>query len=140
MKSKSVADTILPWLKANLGNRCTAPLTGTDVRALKAAVQILELYSVDRDDAVLEAFRIAVDKMQASTRELAYHAIAHILEWDDRRRIWALLFDAIFVPASRCKFEPKAYPVSGFGPPMETDIPAGNIQEDEDSSLDPFPH
>lgn len=108
MKSKSVADTVLPWLRANLGSSCCAPLTGTDVRALKAAVQILELFSSDHDDRVLKAFGIVVAKMQPSTQELAYHAIAHVLEWQHRDRIWN---EVLHLPKleniRRCQYEPQ---------------------------------
>ena len=48
--------TIFPWLRANLGSHCLAPLTGTDRRALRAAVQIIELYSYAPAPSVLEAF------------------------------------------------------------------------------------
>lgn len=106
MKPKPVAQTILPWLKANLGARCLAPLTGTDARALAAAVSIIDLYSYDRDPAVLEAFARIVGRMQRCSKDLAFHAIAHVMEWSDRDRIWAAAgLPMAFVPR-RCEFEP----------------------------------
>lgn len=74
------------WLKANgfgLG-----ALTGTDIRALHAAVHLLELYAIDRDDCVIAAFGIAAGQMQPGTRYIAYHAIAYVLDWADRDPIW----------------------------------------------------
>ena len=43
MKQKPKCETLLPWLKANLGKHCLGPLTGTDAKALAAAVQTIEL-------------------------------------------------------------------------------------------------
>lgn len=105
MSKKTVSQTILPWLRDNLGDRCTAPLTGTDVRALLAAVQIIDLYSVHNDSGVLEAFGLVVNCMQPSTQELAYHSIAHVMNWWDRERIWKELGLAEFKPRV-CAWEP----------------------------------
>lgn len=87
-KSKSAADRVIPWLRANLGNQCTAPLTGTDARALAAAVQVAELYSYCPTVTVATAFRYVVTEMQTTTRELAYHSIAMVMDWSDRDRLW----------------------------------------------------
>lgn len=83
------AATVLDWLHSNLGGRALAPLTGTDSRALRAAVQIMEHYGYDRHASVLDAFAQIVRRMQPKTRELAYHAIAHPLDWSDRAKVWA---------------------------------------------------
>lgn len=89
-KPQGTCDALLAWLRANLGRAALAPLTGTDGKALAAAVHIVELYAYDSDPSVLVAFRVVVVRMQPSTRHLAYHAIAHVLDWPDRDRIWAL--------------------------------------------------
>lgn len=86
---KPVCAALLTWLRLNLGRGALAPLTGTDAKALAAAAHIVVLYAYDRDDATLAAFRAVVLRMQPSTRELAYHAIAHVMDWDDRARVWA---------------------------------------------------
>lgn len=77
-----------PWLKANLGPRCLAPLTGTDARALIAAVQIVELWSEGRSASAAQSFRLVVLEMQQHTRGLAYHAIAHVMDWSHRQELW----------------------------------------------------
>lgn len=100
------ACTVLDWLRANLGGRALAPLTGSDTRALRAAVQIIEQYSYDNDPDVLEAFRLIVMRMQRHTRELAYHAIAHPMDWSDRQRLWCKAGLTPFAPALKCSFEP----------------------------------
>lgn len=82
--------TVFPWLKANLGPRCLAPLTGTDWRALRASVEIVELYLEHRSAKVTHAFGLVVSTMQAHCRYLAFHAIAHVLDWGDRAKIWQL--------------------------------------------------
>jgi len=105
-KPKPPCVTLYPWLKANLGPLCLSPLTGTDARALSAAVQIIDLYSYCHDPAVLEAFGKVVECMQSTTQELAYHAIAHVLDWGDRERLWALAgLEPLGWPAV-CAFEP----------------------------------
>lgn len=103
---KPVSVTVLPWLKANLGKRCLAPLTGTDARALLAAAQCIELYSVARQPEVLQAFGTIVLCMQEHTRELAYHAIAHVMEWPDRAGVWNQAgLQPIIIPRV-CSYEP----------------------------------
>lgn len=78
------------WLVANLGRGVLAPLTGTDSRALAAAVHVVELYSYDRRPEVAEAFGLVVRRMQPSTRWLAFHAVAKVMEWETRFELWAL--------------------------------------------------
>lgn len=94
------------WLRGNLGPRCLAPLTSTDTRALTAAVAIVDLYSYDiyGDEDGLAAFRTVVLRMQPSTRHFAYHAIAMVLDWHDRNKLWNL---AGLPPmqVGRCKHE-----------------------------------
>jgi hypothetical protein len=105
-KPKPCCKTLGPWLAANLGKRCLAPLTGTDARALAAAVHIAELYSYHQERGVMEAFARIVLCMQSSTRELAYHAIAHVMDWSDRRRLWCEAGLPEFSMETHCAFEP----------------------------------
>lgn len=95
------------WLESNLGKRCLAPLTGQDWKALLASVAIIELYSYDRTDSVLEALRIVVQQMQPQCQRFAYHAIAMVLEWEDRDTVWALIGLPKPENAGRCEFEPR---------------------------------
>lgn len=106
MSVKPSSVTIVPWLRANLGKDCLAGQTGTDQKALLAAIQILELYSYERDAGVLEAFQRVVMVMQSKQRFLVFHAIAHVMDWSDRKPIWfkAGLNPLINVPF--CQFEP----------------------------------
>lgn len=105
MKEKPKSVTVGPWLKANLGKTCLAPLTGTDYRALQAAVQIIELYAYDPDSSLLVAFAQVVGRMQEKTRSLAFHAIAHVMDWSDRWRLWRM-----------AGFEGPVYGHCAFGP------------------------
>lgn len=93
-----------PWLLANLGKGSLGVLTGTDSRALSAAIHIVELYAVTGDDAVLDAFRVVVLKMQPSARHLAFHATAHLMEWETRKRVWAVAGLGP-ITAPRCAYE-----------------------------------
>jgi hypothetical protein len=79
MTPKPPAATIGKWLKDN-GHQLGA-LTGQDWRALKAAVQIADLwlnadYEGEKNAAL--AFGTVVRSMQEKTWYLAYHAIAHV--------------------------------------------------------------
>lgn len=78
------------WLVANLGKGVLAALTGTDAKALAAAVHIVELYSYSPSPRIAHAFGIVVSEMQDSTQYLAFHAIAKVMEWDTRAELWSL--------------------------------------------------
>lgn len=105
----TACETLPDWLKENLGPLALAPLTGTDSKALAAAVQIIELYSYDPRPSVLEAFGLIVRRMQPKNWQLAYHAIAHVMDWGHRPRVW---HKAGLPPisAGRCKYEPRSNP------------------------------
>lgn len=105
MKPKPTCETLLPWLRANLGKHCLGCLTGTDAKALSAAVQTVELYAYDPNAGVISAFGLIVSRMQAGCQELAYHAIAHVMDWNDRGRIWEAAGLPTFTPR-KCAFEP----------------------------------
>lgn len=111
-REKPVCQALTVWLTANLGKGWAAALTGTDARALPAAVHIVELISIAGTTASLaKAFGFVVETMQPSTRYLAYHAIAHVLDWSDRDRIWdaadlAPVSDAARAFAGRRDYEP----------------------------------
>jgi hypothetical protein len=102
---KPVAATVCTWLKNNLGPHALAPLTSNDHRALLAAVQIVDLYAYNPANCVLNAFGSVVSCMQPHTQRLAYHAIAHVMDWGHRPRIWAAagLEEGNF---GLCKYEP----------------------------------
>jgi hypothetical protein len=99
------AATVLDWLRSNLGPNALAPLTGSDVKALRAATQIMEAYGYDRHPALMDAFALVVSRMQSKCRHLAYHAIAHPLDWSDRAKIWMAIGN-VEIPSSKCSFEP----------------------------------
>lgn len=79
---------LLRWLRANLGAGVLGALTGTDAKALAAAVHIVELFAYSPSDEILAAFAAVVRQMQPSTRFLAFHAVAKVMDWDDRERVW----------------------------------------------------
>ncbi len=82
-------ECIYTFLKGNLGRSALGALTGTDWKALAAAVHLLRLYAYNGHAAVLDAFRLTVLEMQPSTRQFAYHAIAYVSEWHNRAEWWA---------------------------------------------------
>jgi hypothetical protein len=82
---------ILKWLQANLGRRCTAPLTSTDCYALVTSVNLCNLIShSSAPPELFAAYGAIVGQMQPHTRGLAYHAIACELDWPHRDMIWKL--------------------------------------------------
>jgi hypothetical protein len=104
MKDKPYCQSLPPWLKTNLGKDCLAPLTSSDARALRAAVHLIDLYAGTCDRSVLEAFAVCVRIMQPASRVLAYHAIAHVMDWGHRAELWAATgFPA---PMGKCLYEP----------------------------------
>lgn len=94
---------LMKWLRLNLGRSALAALTGTDSKALCAAVHILELYNYGGDDSTLEAFRLVVLKMVHP--ELAYHAIAYLMDWHNRGEVWAAAGLPPLERVSRCEGE-----------------------------------
>lgn len=114
-KNKPVCETGLKWLKDNLGLRCLAGLTGQDIKALRAAIQIVELWGyTDSPELAEQAFGACVRSMQESQWQLAYHVTAHLHEWSTRAELWA----AAGLPpisVSLCAWEPggRMRPLSG---------------------------
>lgn len=90
---------LFTWLRANLGNRCLAPLTSHDVEALMAAQALVPLISWEgANPALFEAYHAIVTEMQPQCRYLAFHAIAAELDWGHRAMIWGaaqLSFDDV---------------------------------------------
>ena len=79
---------IIPWLRCNLPVWFLGMLTGTDKDALEAAAGLLTLYQRTRNPEVLAGFKTCVLVMQPKAREMAYHAIAHVAEWETREQWW----------------------------------------------------
>lgn len=106
MAEKPKCQTVLPWLKANLGPRCLNGLTSTDFAALQAAVQIAELWVFTGCETLPPAFGAVVRQMQEKERELAFHSVAHCGEWEDRWVMWNGA--GLDVPENlrRCAYEP----------------------------------
>jgi len=98
---------ILRWLQANLGGRCTAPLTSADCYALVTSVNLCNLIShPGAPPELFDAYRAIVRQMQPETRGLAYHAIACELDWSHRDMIWELSrLPADDKPKHKCAFE-----------------------------------
>lgn len=109
MKNDPVCKTVLPWLRANLGNYCLGCLTGYSGRALAAAVQTIAAYNSSdtrHEGQLLSAFRAIVMTLDEPERHLVYQAIAHQMNWCDRASLWRKADCPPLVnPPARCKFE-----------------------------------
>lgn len=101
---KQPCQTLPQWLRENLGPGALAPLTGTDAKALAAAVQTVQLYAYHSRPEVLRAFGAIVGCMQRSCWPLAYHSIAHVMDWADRETVW-MAAGLPPIEAGVCKFE-----------------------------------
>lgn len=105
------AQTVFKWLKDNGHN--LAALTSTDCRALQAAVQIAALWSPydhDGGKAIAAAWGACVREMQPHCQQFAFHAVAHVANWNDRFKLWraAGFAEPMPSPCYRCKHEPQA--------------------------------
>lgn len=109
-RADTPAVTIGPWLDDNLGKLWRAPLTGQDWSALKASVEILGCYArcdQDAEQGLLLAFRGTVLAIQPGCRYLAFHSVAHVLDWHNRAEIFARAGLEIPQYLPRCKFGPQ---------------------------------
>lgn len=102
---KQPAQSILTWLRANLGPRHLAPLTSTDTAALRAIAQVAQVAAFTRLSDITPSLLPLIKLMQSHTQHLAYHAIAHSLDWSDRDRVWTAC-GFTERPLSVCAFEP----------------------------------
>lgn len=104
--TKPVSATIAKWLRENgwgLGG-----LTGQDWPALKAAVEIVNLWCASDDEGrecAAKAFGTVVEAMQPNLRHLAYHAIAHVGDWSHRAQLWHAAGLEPLQNPGRCKYE-----------------------------------
>lgn len=105
-QNQTKAQTLPRWLKDNLGPKSLAPLTGTDMRCLLAAVMIIELYSYCTQPEILQAFVQVLQPMQRKCHRFAYHAIAHCMNWEDRERLWTMAGLAPIEDPGICNYEP----------------------------------
>jgi len=79
---------ISEWMCENYGGTCMGALTGTDWKAMRAIVALLELHAYAPEPTHWQAFAILVETMQEKTRWMAHAIIAMVLNWDDRNRLW----------------------------------------------------
>lgn len=108
MRQEATVTSVMKWLRLNIGRAPLAALTGTDTRALGAAIHIIELYVRSGDDDLLDALRVVVLKMQPKCYHIVYHVPAYFQEWETRDRVWVhagLPIDAL-APCSVCQGEP----------------------------------
>ncbi len=82
----------LKWLRAN--GHDTAGLTGTDARALAAIAACWTLYTVERDERVLDAVAALLQVMQLSQRRLARALIPWAMDWSDEEPVFRLVVAA----------------------------------------------
>lgn len=106
-KYQPTSVTVFPWLRTNLGD--FYHLTGTDCHALRAAIEIIDLYAYDRTPALIGAFSTVVKRMQPNNQELAYHAVAHVMDWRNRAQVWAAAGLPALPNPRRCKCEPRSH-------------------------------
>lgn len=108
MSKKPYAATILTWLKNN--GHSLAPLTSRSTEALLASVQLVPLWSAygSRSPEIAAAWAACVNEMEEHTRQLAFHAVARVYDWDDRYKLWCDAgFTELPMPCYVCTHEPR---------------------------------
>lgn len=103
---KPPAATVGNWLREN--GHALGGLTGQDWPALKAAVQVAQLWissDFDGQQQAAIAFNACVRAMQPHLRYLAYHAIAHVGDWGHRSQLWSAAQLPPLDNPGRCKYE-----------------------------------
>lgn len=84
--------TVLRWLRANLGADCLSGRPAADLAAINAAAHLADLWlradKLGRTRAAA-AYSATVRAMQPDSRWLAYHAVAHMGDWDHRGELWS---------------------------------------------------
>lgn len=92
MRTPKPADKIAAeFVRAHLGRRAFAPFTGTDWRAWKAFVHLVELWGVSRDLRALDAMRATVACAQTrhmDVMQIFVQTIPAMLDWCDVSVIW----------------------------------------------------
>ena len=104
--NKPLCQSLRTWLKANLGKSCLAPLTSADAMALDTAVHLAALWAYTRKPELAAAFASVVELMQGTTQHLAFHAVAHYANWEDRGTLWGLSGLPFPHYMTRCAYEP----------------------------------
>jgi len=90
-KPRSADKIAAEFIRAHLGRDAFAPLTGTDWRAWRAFVHLVELWGVSRDPSALVAMRATVACSQTGHPEvmqLFVQTIPAMLDWSDDAVIW----------------------------------------------------
>jgi len=82
------------FVRAHLGRNAFAPLTGTDWRAWKAFVYLLELWGVSRDSRAVDAMRSTLACAQLSVLDIFIQTIPGVLDWYDVRQLWPSIVPA----------------------------------------------
>ena len=106
---KPYATSVFTWLTDNLGKRWSAGFCSNDGPALQAAVHIVALmgYEYPHHPELVAAWKACVEMMQPHCQRYAYHATAHVLDWNDRTRLWALA-GLPEIDVGLCAYEPAA--------------------------------
>jgi hypothetical protein len=79
------------FVHAHLGRGAFAPLTGTDWRAWRAFVHLVELWGVSRDPNALAAMRSCLACAQGEHEDVMQvfvQTIPAMLDWSDHDRLW----------------------------------------------------
>ena len=90
-KPRSSESIASEFIRAHLGRNAFAPLTGTDWRAWRAFVHLVELWGVSRDPRALDAMTHCIACAQTrhdDVMQVFVQTIPAMLDWSDVARIW----------------------------------------------------
>jgi hypothetical protein len=103
------------FVTSHLGKGAFAPLTGTDWRAWKAFVHLLDLFGVSRDQRAVDAMRACYActlrggvREQVDVAEVFRQTIPAVLDWSDVRGLWPQI-------APNSALEPRAININVAG-------------------------
>jgi hypothetical protein len=90
-KPRSADKIASEFIRAHLGRNAFAPLTGTDWRAWRAFVHLVELWGVSHDPRALEAMRSCIACAQTrheDVMQIFVQTIPAMLDWCDVAILW----------------------------------------------------
>lgn len=79
------------FIRARLGKRCFAPMTGTDWKAWHAFVHLLTLWGYTLNPSAVDAMRATVACAQTrheDVMQIFVQTIPAVLDWGDVARLW----------------------------------------------------
>ena len=102
-KPRTAEQIAKEFIRAHLGRNAFAPFTGTDWRAWRAFINLLELWGVSRDPNSVDAMRATLACAQISVMDLFVQSIPAMLDWCHVAELWPQI--APFAALGKCAID-----------------------------------